>query len=667
MESSTPEHEQSRTGNGNVDSMPSVDASVTAIVESSTVAFLALDREGRFAYVNHRAEEMLRKSRAELLGKNVGDEFPDDITAPFYAGYQRAFRLGTPSRFEALYAPLNVWLDVHVYPSDAGLSIFFHEVGQQRQDTSADALRESEQRFRALWQSSADAMALSDEQGTVLAANPAYLQLYGYTYDEIVGQNFAIIFPDHFREIANEQYREIFNNPHVPPTFERVIQRKDGTERVVESRIQFIEENGQRVAMLSSIRDITERVQQAEALRESEERFRKTFEVAPIGMALVGLDFKPFMVNSVLCKLLGYTEQELTGMTATELTYPEDVPADLEMANQLLSGTIPSYTIEKRYLTKSGDIVWAQLSVALVRDKDDNILYALAMLEDITGRKRAEEERVKLLSQEQEARTLAERAVRAQEELLSVVSHDLRNPIAVIKGMTQLLQRRIARNSPLDTEQLIRDLTRLTDAAERMENFINDLSTPQHLQPGQPLSITPGRVDLVALARRVAESHQQRTEQHQLVVEAQSPELIGHWDPARLEQVLDNLMTNAVKYSPKGGVVRIAVGQENSPESEGAGGNFEDVERIDGGSRLAVVTVQDEGMGIPAGDLPRVFDWYHRGANVRNTIQGTGIGLAGARQIVEQHGGSITAESREGQGSTFTVLLPLDSAPKTAE
>jgi PAS domain S-box-containing protein len=667
MESSTSEHEQGRMSNGNADRIPSVNATVTTIVENSTVAFIALDSEWRFAYVNRRTEELLQKSRAELLGKDVRDEFPDDVTAPFYAGYRRAFHMGTPTRFEALYTPLNIWLDVHVYPSDAGLSIFFHEVSNRGQDASADALRESEQRFRALWQASADAMALSDAQGTVLAANPAYLQLYGYTYEEVVGQNFAIIFPEHFRVIANEQYHEIFNNPHVPPTFERIIQRKDGTERVVESRIQFIEESGQRVAMLSSIRDITERVQQAEALRESEERFRKTFEGAPIGMALVGLDFKPFRVNSALCKLLGYNEQELTGMTATELTYPEDVPADLEMANRLLSGKIPSYTIEKRYLTRSGGIVWAQLSVALVRDKDDNILYALSMLEDITGRRRAEEERVKLLFQEQEARTLAERAVRAQEELLSVVSHDLRNPIAVIKSMTQLLQRRVARSSPLDTEQLIRDLAKVMDAAERMENFIDDLSTPQHLQPGQPLSITPGRVDLVALARRVAESHQQRTEQHQLVVEAHSPELIGRWDPARLEQVLDNLITNAVKYSPRGGVVRIAVGKENSPESEGVDVNSDDVEQVNGGSKRAVVTVQDEGMGIPASDLPHVFEWYHRGANVRDTIQGTGIGLAGAKQIVEQHGGSITAESREGQGATFTVLLPLDSAPKTTE
>ncbi|HYP40911.1 MAG TPA: PAS domain-containing sensor histidine kinase, partial [Chloroflexia bacterium] len=519
-------------------------------------------------------------------------------------------------------------------------------------------MRESEQRFRAVWEASADALSLSDPHGTVLNVNPAYLELYGYTYDEIVGHNFAIIFPEHLRNFANQQYQDAFNSPQALAAFESVIHRKDGTERVVEARADFLEENGVRTAMLSTIRDITEPVRQAAALRESEERFRKTFEGAPIGMALVGLNFKPFRVNRVLSTFLGYSEQELAAMTAFDITYPDDVEIDLGLAKQLISGEIPSFTIEKRYVTKGGDIVWAQLSATVIRDQAGNILYVLSMLEDITKRKRDEAERVRLLSREYDARVLAERAVRAQEELLSVVSHDLRDPVAVVKGLAQVLKRRIARGNPPGPDQLSADLTRLIGAADKMERFIEDLSAPQHLQPGQPLRVTLRQVDLVALARRVAESHQQRTEQHQLVVEADSPELIGNWDPARIEQVLDNLITNAVKYTPQGGVVTIGVSHEVKPEAQTAHSNaavgYDPV-----GSTYAIVTVRDQGIGIPAGDLPHVFEWYRRGANVKDIIRGTGVGLASARQIVEQHGGSIRVESSEGTGSTFTVLLPL--------
>jgi PAS domain S-box-containing protein len=520
-----------------------------------------------------------------------------------------------------------------------------------------DALPESEARFRAVWGTAADAMALSDAHGTVLDVNRAYLHLYGYTYEEVVGQNFAVIFPEEFRASANEEYQQAFHSREVPPSYERMIRRKDGTLRVVDSRIDFIEEDGIRVAMLSSIRDITERKQYEEALRESEERFRQTFDNAPIGMALVGLDFKPFKVNQALCDFFGYPEAELLNLTVAELTYPEDLEADFQLAGHLLRGELPSYTIEKRYVTKSGEIIWAQLSVAAMRDKAGDILYALAMLEDITQRKAAEEERVQMLAREQAARVVAERAVRAQKELLLLVSHDLNNPIAVMKGVTQLLQRRLERGQPPDPIQLAKFMAQLKTSVERMESFIRDLSTPQDVQPGQLLSITPESVDLVALARRVADSHRQRTDRHEVWVEAVPAKLLGYWDPARLEQVLDNLISNAIKYSPRGGNVRIAVGYEDmtvGSQANGTPDNPSDPVR-------AVVAVSDEGMGIPANDLPHVFEWYRRAANVQDTISGTGIGLAGARQIVEQHGGDIKVESKEGVGSTFTVLLPLNS------
>lgn len=525
-----------------------------------------------------------------------------------------------------------------------------------------DTLRQSEARFRAVWGASADAMALSDPVGTVLDANRAYLQLYGYAYEEVVGQNFAVIFPEDAKASANEQYRNIFYAREVPPPFEGEIRRKDGTLGVVESRIDFIEEDGVRVAMLSSIRDITDRIRNEAALRESEERFRQTFENAPIGMALVGLDLKPLKVNQALCRLLGYNEEELSHLSAVDITYPDDLQVDQDLAELLLRGNIPSYSIEKRYIGKGGEIIWAQLSVTLIRDDAGNILYGLAMLEDITQRKRADEERISILASEKDARVVAERAVRAQEELLSVVSHDLSNPIMVMKGVTQLLERRIAKGHLPDHEQLSRLATQFSTAIERMEGFIRDLSSSQQIEPGRALSMNPERLDLVALARQVANSHQEQTQRHQIQVVADREELFGLWDSGRLEQVLDNLVSNAIKYSPHGGAVNIAVAYEQRGKSDPAHGVKDEPQADKSHSRHAVIKVSDEGMGIPADELPFVFEWYRRATNVKGLIDGTGVGLAGALQIVEQHGGSIAVESTEGVGSTFTVLLPLRPA-----
>ena len=438
---------------------------------------------------------------------------------------------------------------------------------------------------------------------------------------------------------------------------------------MVELKADFIEHNGLRVAMLSTVRDITERVRQAAALRASEELFRQTFEGAPIGMALIGLDFKPIRLNSALCDMLGYNMAELMNMRIEDITHPDDIEADLNLAQRLINSEIPGYTLEKRYYTKSGAVVWAQLSVALVKDKDGNMLYALSMIEEVTDRKRIEEERTHILAQERQARTIAERAVRAQEELLSLVAHDLRNPLTVIKGEVQLLQRRIAGGSPPDPIYLEAQLSRLMSATTRMEHFTKDLLISEQLQAGEHLPITLERTDLVALARRVTEMHQHQTKRHQLVLETKRPELIGYWDPSKIEQVLDNLISNAVKYSPAGGRVTIGVGCQDSGAPVTALSNPEAANEMDDGidGIVAKVTVRDEGMGIPSRDLPYVFEWYRRGSNVQTSIQGTGVGLAGARQIVEQHGGNITVESREGVGSTFTVLLPLKVTAATLQ
>jgi signal transduction histidine kinase len=159
---------------------------------------------------------------------------------------------------------------------------------------------------------------------------------------------------------------------------------------------------------------------------------------------------------------------------------------------------------------------------------------------------------------------------------------------------------------------------------------------------GRALDLNRRETDLVALLRQEVAEIAETSAQHRIALQTSLPELVGWWDLARLERVFANLLSNAVKYSPQGGDVLVSVSREE-----------------DTTGKLAVIAITDQGLGIPAEDLPHIFERFHRGQNVPSGIQGTGIGLTGARQIVEQHGGTIGVTSTEGRGSTFTVRLPL--------
>jgi signal transduction histidine kinase len=208
-----------------------------------------------------------------------------------------------------------------------------------------------------------------------------------------------------------------------------------------------------------------------------------------------------------------------------------------------------------------------------------------------------------------------------------MVSHDLRGPLTVLRATAQLLHRR-ATTDHRAIETILRQ-------ADRMNRLIDDLSGIVQLETGT-LVLNLQEVDLLALARREAEAIQAQTSHHLVRVESSVPAAIGTWDPERLGQVLQNVLDNAVKYSPEGGEILVRI--TSAP----------------GEIRLSV---SDQGAGIAPADLPRLFERYYR-AHGGNHTAGLGLGLYIARMLVEAHGGRIWAESTPGQGSTFTIALP---------
>lgn len=235
----------------------------------------------------------------------------------------------------------------------------------------------------------------------------------------------------------------------------------------------------------------------------------------------------------------------------------------------------------------------------------------------------------------------AQEALKARQDFLAGISHDLKNPLTVIRGWAKILKRRTAQDPAREHEA--RALADVDKAAETMERMIDQLLDAARLEAGEELHLKLQEVDLWQLTTRLVEEYRTRAEHHEITLQGEGPGVVlGRWDADRLERVVSNLLSNAIKFSPAGGPVSVEVLREDAPPGP-----------------HAVLIVRDQGVGIPAADLPYIFQRFHRAGNVVGRIGGTGVGLATSRQIIEQHRGTISVESKEGSGSTFTVKLPL--------
>lgn len=371
--------------------------------------------------------------------------------------------------------------------------------------------------------------------------------------------------------------------------------------------------------------------------------FCSLIDAAPDAIVLVSRAGLITQINRQTEALFGYTPDELLGQPV-EILLPTHLHGihQEHRARYVADPHTRPMGVGRELVGRRKDASEfpVEISLSVVEVASDMVI--ISIIRDISAQKDMEAHLQQLLDREHAARALAEAAVRTRDELFAIISHDLKNPVAVIKGYAQMMHRHLVTGGVAVDAQIAHTLQMIDDQATQMTALLEELLDVARIERGQAIELRRSSCDLVTLTRTLAAGYQQTAGRQHIQIDAMVPNLIGRWDASRLERAIGNLLTNALKYSAQHSIITVRVEQEQVADST-----------------WAVVHVRDQGMGIPAKDLPFIFDHFYRASNVSGSIRGFGLGLASARQIVEQHGGSLSVVSVEGIGSTFTIRLPL--------
>lgn len=383
-----------------------------------------------------------------------------------------------------------------------------------------------------------------------------------------------------------------------------------------------------------------------ELLSQREQELRATFEYAALGIAHVSPAGKWLEINQQLCDIVGYSREELMSKTFLDITYPDDLNIGLDYMQQVLDGQMSSYSVEKRYIRKDGEIVWINLTVSLIRKPSGDPNFFISFIEDISVRKATLEiltemnEELELRNEElAEAKDAAEAASRAKSEFLANMSHEIRTPMNAILGFTEVL------NDLISDARQREYLSSISTSGKSLLTLINDILDLSKVEAGKLdlayQAINPKSVFL-EMDRIFSRDVEKKGLDFQIHIDPSLPEALI-LDEIRLRQILLNLVGNAVKFTDSG-AIRLSVEKQNAD--------------YEGSTLRLVFSVSDTGNGIPADQQEIVFDAF---GQLRNPAQsdkgGTGLGLAITKRLVEMMDGEITVRSQVGHGSTFQVQL----------
>jgi PAS domain S-box-containing protein len=580
--------------------------------------FCTVDRQHRLTYMNDAAERLLGRPRAELLGASVLEELVrgDEQVETF----RRAMD-GAAGRFETFIPPCGRWLAVVASPSPRGVSLLLRDVTARKQS------EESLQRYAAIVESSQDAIIALTLDGVIVSWNPAAERMFGYEGREVLGRVVSMLMPPEHRGDLNLILGRIRRGERVEH-FETIRLKKNGDRIIVSLSVSPIRNSSGGVVGASKIaRDITERKRAQEAALETQRQLSTALAAARMGAWSWDIGTAKVAWSERLEEIHGLSPGAagLTYEAFLERIHPEDRPRVLAEIRRAVEQKC-AYDAEYRVVFPDQSTHWVAGYGHVFVDETDKPARMVGIGLDITQRKRDEAERERLYLEAQEG-------IRVRDAFLSVAGHEFRTPLGALTLTLYNLDRALRADAGSPVREKFRGVQRQVD---RLVRLTEDLLAAGRIHEGR-LKIEVSRTDLVRVVSEVVErlGEAARDAGCSILFDVPGP-VWGIWDPSRLDQVVTNILDNAIKFG-RGRPIAVEI--------------------LDGG-RTATLSVRDQGPGIDPADQERIFERFERAASERS-YRGMGLGLWIARQIVEQHGGTIDVESEIGAGASFRVVLPL--------
>lgn len=465
----------------------------------------------------------------------------------------------------------------------------------------------------AVVDSSKDSIVTIDFESTITSWNKAAEDLYGYPAREAVGKGLSLVMlPEDIRQLFVNIER-IKNSRNVE-IYDTIGIRKGGELINLEIMLSPVKNGKDEVIGVSTIaRDITPWVKADTALRKSEQKFRALVSQTTVGIYQADLSRAVTFANDTLCRMTGYKREELVGQEVWAHTYPEDLESEKQLFERFRK-TGASFETEKRVITKDGRIIWMRESVSPIYNRDGELESSMGVLVDITDRKEID---------------------RQKDEFISIATHELRTPFTSLQAYGEIIEAKLEQGDHKDILSLTKKLNK---QIQRFRNLLVQLLDTGRISEGK-LTLHKSRFDLTDLIASVVQELRTLSAGHDLKLRCNSPTVIDA-EKERITQVLTNLISNAIKYSPEGGDITI------------------DCRIVKEG---VCVSVADEGIGIPEQFHSKVFDRFFRVETKESqSISGIGLGLYITSEIIKMHGGTIGVKSNKGKGSIFFFTLPME-------
>jgi PAS domain S-box-containing protein len=638
-------------------------AHLAAIIDSSEDAILSKDLDGIIQTCNKTAERIFGYPAHELIGRSVRVLIPperqheeDEILARLRRG-ERIAHFETV-RVRKNGEPVEISLSVSPIFDDSGAIIGIAKIARDitEHNRVARELAAQQEWFRVTLGSIGDAVIASDVDGRVTFQNACAEMLTGWSNEESAGRMlsevFQVVDERTGAPVANPAERVLKSGRVVALGNHVALIARDGARRpIADSAAPIRDARGRTLGVVLIFRDVTEERLAEEALNEQREWYETTLE--SIGDAVIATDSRGRVVfmNRVAEKLTGWSLRSAQGHDCAEVfrIVNEATRRTVEgpVSRVLAEGVIVGLANHTILVAADGTEIPIDDSGAPIRARDGRIIGAVLVFRDISERRRTEkerrsalEERERILASERAARAEAERATRVKDEFVAMVSHELRTPLNAILGWSHLMAQ-----SELDEDVIRRGVDVIVKNTRVQAQLISDLLDMSGILSGK-LRLAVEQIDPAAILADAVESVQPSAREKGVAIHSSLADDIGTIaaDPSRLQQVIWNLLWNAIKFTPEGGSVTVSLKR--------AGSNVE-------------ITVRDTGLGIPAEFLPHLFERFQQASpSITRRFGGLGLGLSIVKYLVHMHGGAIRAESEgEGKGATFTVSIPAAGSP----